>query len=230
MAEPAGYIVGVVGQVQAVEGVGAVVAGVGQDGVVAFHRPFAGGASAGGGAVAPDDFADYIPGAEHGVHHHLDVVAGGGVAVEIDAAGGFEEAVDFQQADAHNGEIGGRRRAAGVARGGDDGVQAVVDAFELLNRHFLAVVQRPDVIEGGAFRRAADGGGVVAVGIERRVQVDEIYGGAVDAAHNGQVVAGKDGAVGDVGGVHSLPSIQQFGINPAVWQRGNGGARGRRGE
>ena len=44
--------------------------------------------------------------AEHGVHHELEVVAGCGIAVEVDAARRLQDAVEFGHALGHHGEVG----------------------------------------------------------------------------------------------------------------------------
>ena len=56
-----------------------------------------------GGGAAPDDVVEEIVGAEDGVHDGAEVVDGGVVAVEVDAAGVFEGAVEFEESDAHEG-------------------------------------------------------------------------------------------------------------------------------
>ena len=60
------------------------------------------------------------------------------------------------------------------------------------------------------WRAAADGRGVIFVGVEGRVEVDEVDAGAVDAAHDRQVVAGPNGAAGEVGGGHGRLLIAQI--------------------
>ena len=52
---------------------------------------------------------------------------------------------------------------------------------------------------GRSRRSATDRRGVVAVGVERRVQVDEVDRSAVTAAQDVQIVPGPDGSVGKIG-------------------------------
>jgi hypothetical protein len=44
---------------------------------------------------------------ENHIQHHLEVVAGGGVAVEVEAPRRFQHAVEFNQARRHHHEVGG---------------------------------------------------------------------------------------------------------------------------
>jgi hypothetical protein len=57
----------------------------------------------------------------------------------------------------------------------------------------------PRHLAGGAGRSAATRNDVVAAGVERRVQVDEVHRRRVEAAQDIQVVPGPDGSVGEVG-------------------------------
>jgi hypothetical protein len=58
--------------------------------------------------AVPNYFIDVIPAlpTEHRVEHQFQIVRGGRVAVEVEAAGGFEHAVDFDDAQRHVDEIG----------------------------------------------------------------------------------------------------------------------------
>jgi hypothetical protein len=58
------------------------------------------------------------------------VMAGGGVAVEIDGAGFFEDAAQFDEARGHHGEVG---HHVGVEEEGFEGAQGVGDAAALLD-------------------------------------------------------------------------------------------------
>ena len=46
------------------------------------------------------------------------------------------------------------------------------------------VVERPCVFEGGTGGLAADGGGIVAVGIEGRIEIDQVDTTAIHSPHN----------------------------------------------
>ena len=54
----------------------------------------------------PRDFIAVFVLSEHGIHHELEVVTGGGVAVEVDAAGRLENTVEFGHPLSHHGEVG----------------------------------------------------------------------------------------------------------------------------
>jgi len=60
----------------------------------------------------PDDLAEETSGAEYGIQEDFQVVAGGRVAVEVEATGGFEDAVEFDQARGHHRQVGGHVVAA----------------------------------------------------------------------------------------------------------------------
>ena len=60
----------------------------------------------------------------------------------------------------------------------------------------IQVGQRPDVFEGCAGSGVAHQRSVVPVGVERRVQANEVNRGGVEAAQDVQVVPGLDGSVG----------------------------------
>ena len=60
-------------------------------------------------------------------------------------------------------------------------------------RHVL-FVERPGILERGTGGLAPDGRGVGAVAVERRVQVDQVYGFGVQPAQNVEVIARPDRA------------------------------------
>jgi len=47
---------------------------------------------------SPDDFIPEILCAEDAVENEAEIMAGGGVAMEVERAGGFEDAVEFDEA------------------------------------------------------------------------------------------------------------------------------------
>ena len=71
------------------------------------------------------------------------------------------------------------------------------------------VVQRPRVLEGGGGCLGADGRGLVMVGIERRVEIDQVYRRRIHAAHDVQVVARPHGPVRPVGFTHDCVPVWQ---------------------
>ena len=122
------------------------------------------------------------------VHQQLQVVAGGGVAVEVDAASVLEDAVKFDHALGHHGEVG---HHVVVAEEGAHGLEQVWQLSGGVGHDVLVgalgiEVPVPSVFEGGDL-----GGGllaaffleedvVVGVGFEGRVEVDEVNAGVGD--------------------------------------------------
>ena len=112
------------------------------------------------------------------VHQRLEVVAGGGVAVEIYAAGVLEDSVKFDHALRHHGQVG---HHVVVAEEGAHGLEEVGELAGGVGYNILIGALRfktpvPGVLEGGNL-----GGGllaclfleedvVVSVGVEGRVE------------------------------------------------------------
>ena len=116
-------------------------------------------------------------------------MAHGGVAVEVDRAGGFEDAVHFQHPHRHVGEIG----LVGVGHGDEQHpVQDGMARFHEVDPFGVHVPQRPGVLERRARRGRADRGGVVGFAVERRIKIDQINRFAVHATHHIEIVAGPD--------------------------------------
>ena len=144
-------------------------------------------------------------------------MAGGGVAVEVEAAGGLEDAVELDEAGGHHDEVGGHLVAAEQARpveitdeGGNQVDQTLVGAsHEVGVKVFGAAAPVPAVLEGCDLGVAVAAGFVAeedvvaAVGVEGRVEVDEVDGGVgevVGVAQDGEVVAVEEGVgVGHAG-------------------------------
>ena len=57
-------------------------------------------------ASLPDNLRAKVLWAKDGVHEQLEVVARGRVAVHVDAAGGLQHAMELEEADGHNREVG----------------------------------------------------------------------------------------------------------------------------
>ena len=74
--------------------------------------------------------------------------------------------------------------AGGVARRFDDAVGGRVAVGQLAVFMGVDIRERPGVLEGRARRNRADWRGVILVGIEGRVEVDQVDAGRVDAAHD----------------------------------------------
>ena len=82
--------------------------------------------------------------------------------------------------------------------GAQDGVQGRLAVRDFAVPADVEVIPGPGVLEGGAGRLGADGGAIGAVGVERRVEVDEVDAGGVQPAEDVQVVANPDCAVPEI--------------------------------
>ena len=76
----------------------------------------------------------------------------------------------------------------------------VYPSLRILLRWRVNIRQVPSILERCACRFATDGCGVISVGVEGRIEVDEVDAVVVDSAHDIEVVALEDGSVGDVAG------------------------------
>src|SRR5262245_49119733 len=54
----------------------------------------------------PDNFISKIDGMEYGIKHHLEIMASGGITMEIERASGLQDTMEFYQANRHHGQIG----------------------------------------------------------------------------------------------------------------------------
>ncbi len=124
-------------------------------------------------------------------------MAGGGIAMEINAAGGFEGAMKFDEAGSHHCEVGEHVVGAEEAA---EGLHYVGDAAAALDDFLVhgggKLVPFPGVFEG--FELCGGSGAVffgeedvvVLIAFERRVEIDEVDGFVLDvAAENVEIVA-----------------------------------------
>ena len=181
--------------------------------------------------IMPDDFVAKVIFAKDGVHSHTDVTVGAVVAVQVDAAGGFQCPVHFQQADAQEAE---ERSGVVVLRqpGGFDNLeQGLVFVLDLVQPDAVDGLPEPlfgAVLHGGVVGPApgvlvlAGGGGAVALFVERRVGGDEVHRFAVHAAQDVQVVHIVKDAVGEVllghCGGYSIRLWRGAATEPAGWR------------
>ena len=131
--------------------------------------------------------------------------------MEVEGAGGFEDAVEFDEAGGHHDEVGAD--LVGAAEGFDEGGEDAGDALrgageQLAIEGFGAAAPVPGVFEGGdlgfgiAPALVFEEDVVGAVGVEGRVEVDEVDGGVGEViAEDGEVIAVEEG----VGG-HEIPT------------------------
>ena len=130
----------------------------------------------------PDNFIPKVRWPEYGVHQQLEVVACGGVAVEVDAAGGLEDAVQFDHALRHYGEV---CHHVVLPEEGAHGGEQFADLAALLRDDILicklgldapapCVVECCDLRRGLLAAALAEQDVVGGVGVEGRVEVDEV--------------------------------------------------------
>src|ERR1035437_1482060 len=132
------------------------------------------------GRPLPNDLVPKTFRSEYCVQEQFEVMAGGGVAVEVDGAGFFEDSAEFDEARGHHGEIG---EHVGAVEEGVEGTHDFGDAASGFDDFLIAAgglfVPLPGVFEGGdlgggaggAFFREEDV--VVLAGAEGRGEVDE---------------------------------------------------------
>jgi hypothetical protein len=96
----------------------------------------------------PNDLVPKMLRAKNCVHEELEVVAGSGIAVEVDGAGFFEDAAEFDEARGHHGEVG---EHVGAAEEGVEGAHGFGDAAAGFDDFFVGaggfLVPLPGVLE-----------------------------------------------------------------------------------
>ena len=136
----------------------------------------------------PGYFAAKLFRSKYRIHKRFEVVARSRVAVKVDASRVLQYATHLQETDGHHAEIGLHPLAVRKScrlYGAIDGRMLIGD--EAHPRH-VEVAERPRVLEGRARRPAADGGSVVAVRVERRVEIDQVDRLGVQAPQDVEVV------------------------------------------
>ena len=134
----------------------------------------------------PDDFTPEVSVPKHGVHQDLQVVAGRGVAVEVDGAGGLEDAAQLHQPRRHHHQVGHHGVAAyELPEGGhhllDVGGRCRVQHYLVLERALRLQRPLPRVGEGPYLRWRRLAGllpeqhVIGCVGVEGRVQVHQVH-------------------------------------------------------
>lgn len=147
----------------------------------------------------PDNLILELPWAKHRIQQHLEVMARGRVAVEVEAAGGLEDSVQLDQPHGHHGEVGRQGVLAEEPHHRIEHERRVLIArgpLDLLDRHTRhGVVPLPGVAEGILLRGDGLAGGraeervVVGVRVEGRVEVDEIDVLVRECPQNVEIVA-----------------------------------------
>ena len=72
----------------------------------------------------------------------------------------------------------------------------------------IEIAERPSIFERRASRRATDRGFVCAIGVERRIQIDEVYRLGINPPQDMQVIAFKNGSVFNIHYYSKLPAIR----------------------
>ena len=138
-----------------------------------------------GTCSSPNDLVPEIRRPKHRVHEQLEVMAGGGVAVEVDAARRLQHAAQLHQARRHHHQVGHHRVAADeLAEGGDHVLhrrrhRRVADDVPLegelrLLRPLPGVGERADLRRRLLARPLPEQHIVGGVGVEGRVEVDKV--------------------------------------------------------
>ena len=116
----------------------------------------------------------------------------------------LEQAVHFQQAHGLEAHERAHARAMGVPGALDRFHEAGLVVLEAVDPFLVEVLPSPAVLELGALGQAFGRGVEIPAFVERRVSGDEIDGPARHDAHEVQVLAVEQGAVGPVGPGASL--------------------------
>jgi len=146
-----------------------------------------------GGGVCPNDFVPVVLAAEYRVHQDAEVGVGVPIAVEVNAAGRLQHAAHLGEADAHKHGVGRHRRL--LARLQANPAQAVA---QLAVRQPVERVLRlhrpaPDVAQLARHHALVpERRDVELVGVEGRVEVDEVDALVRQLAEGGVVVAAHE--------------------------------------
>ena len=146
----------------------------------------------------PYDLVSKVSRSKNRVHQELEVVAGRRVAMQVDAARRLQDPVHVHQPHGHHRQVRLHPLAVGHARRLDHVRQGGLLVGYQPHPRNVKVGQRPSVLERRAHRRAAHRGRVVLVGVERRVEVNQVDALAVHPAQDVEVVTGLDCLVGKV--------------------------------
>ena len=152
------------------------------------------------------------------VHQQLEVVVGGGVAVEVYATCVLQDAVEFYHALGHHGQVGHHVVIAGEGTHGLEEVGELAGGvgYNILIGALRFKTPAPGVLEGGNL-----GGGllaclfleedvVVGVGVEGRVEIDEVNAGVGDVVAQDVEVVAEVELVFPVSGGHWIACLAFF--------------------
>lgn len=156
--------------------------------------------------IAPNNFVLEVFGTEDRIQHNLQIMAGGRVTVQVQAAGGLEHPVQLHQPGSHHHQVCHHLVCANEVTqgadhfdnsGGGGSDQVVVGGFG-------GGSPMPGIVKGGQLGFRGGAGFVLeedvvgAVGVEGWVEVDEINGFGGDVlAQDGEVIPIEEGVAGD---------------------------------
>ena len=134
----------------------------------------------------PDNLVSEILRTKNTVEHESEIMAGGGVAVEVERAGRLQDPVEFDEARGHHGEVGHHRGGfeellQRLDQFNDAGIRASVHELPVGLIHLARPF--PCIGEGVELRLTGLAGGfleedvVVGVGVEGRVEINEVNAG-----------------------------------------------------
>ena len=130
----------------------------------------------------PNNFALKVFFPKHPIQHDFQVMAGRRVAVQVDTAGEFEHALQFDQPVTHHGEVGHHVVLAQefAQREHHVGHVGAATGFDFMKLPACLLAPMPGILKCGDLRVALHALGrfeqqvVVALGIERRIEINQI--------------------------------------------------------
>ena len=153
--------------------------------------------------ITPNYFILEFGPPKHRIHEQLQVVAGRGVAMEIDRSCLFQDSAHLKQPHGHHDQVRLRALSVGLPSRPYDRIHSLVlIGYFAVPRH-VHIIQSPGVLKRCSRCLRADGSRVGPVAIEGRVKIDQVHGFGVHPPHDGQVIASPHGAGFEVGLTHS---------------------------
>ena len=166
--------------------------------------------------VAPHDLVAETLAPENGVHEFFEVMAGGRVAVQIDAARRFEDSAHLDQPHPHETQIRSHVVAIRQPRPVDDGHHLGPVVLQLVYPLGVdIVVPGPTILEPRPRGKAVGGGVKVPALVERRIGRHQIHRRGVDPPQKREVIAVEQRPVADVALSHRPNRPTATARNPA---------------
>ena len=120
--------------------------------------------------------------------------------MEVDAARRLDNALHLEQSHRHHDQIRLHSVAVAVLARVDDLVQRQIGISDLVVPSLVHVRQVPSILERRTSRLATNRCRVVAIRVERRIEIDQIDARVVDPPHHIEIVPLENRAVRDVAG------------------------------